>query len=208
MKNEKLTALTFDDGPSVTTTSQLLDVLKKHEVTASFFVCGNNITSESAEVMRRAAEYGCEIHNHSRTHSDMTKMTGSEIVDEIKFTSDKVESVTGKPPRFFRPPYIAVNELMQEVVDLTFICGVGAEDYKDEISAEERCRRISDRISDGTVILLHDTEGNFRTVEAVDMLIPKLKAQGYRFVTISGLFEENKIIPKRGIIYTNVFQTE
>lgn len=208
MSNEKIVALTFDDGPNTDTTPKVLDMLEKHNVTASFFVCGNNITPETSEVMRRAAKMGCEIQNHSRTHTDMTKMSSEDIISEIKFTSDAVEKAVGKRPEFFRPPYIAVNDIMYELTDLTFIQGVGAEDYIDEVSAEERYRRIMAQVSDGIVILLHDAKGNFRTVDALDMIIPKLKEEGYRLVTISQLFRENGIVPKHGFLYTNVFQTE
>lgn len=208
MNNEKITALTFDDGPNLVTTPQVLDILGKYSVPASFFVCGKNIDSETSEVMRRAVSLGCDIQNHSRTHSDMTQMNSGDIVSEIEFTSDAIEKAIGKRPEFFRPPYIAVSDTMHESIDLTFIQGIGAEDYIDEVSAEERYRRIMAQVSDGTVILLHDMTGNFRTVEALEMIIPKLKEEGYRLVTVTELFREKNVTPKRGFLYTNVFQTE
>lgn len=204
MITEKIIALTFDDGPNTVTTPQVLDIIQKHNVPASFFVCGNNITPESVSVMKRAAILGCEIHNHSQTHSDMTGMSPEEIRAEIDFTSDKIEEAVGVRPRFFRPPYIAVNEQMHEVIDLTFICGLGAEDWLDEISAEERYSRIISQAEDGLVILLHDMAGNEKTVKAIDMIIPELKRQGYRFVTVSQLFEMKNVVPKRGEMYTTV----
>lgn len=206
--SEKIIALTFDDGPNLVTTPQVLDILEKHSVPASFFVCGINIDPSTAEVMRRAVKAGCDIQNHSRTHPDMTKMSSEDIISEIEFTSDAIEKAVGRRPEFFRPPYIAVNDIMYELTELTFIQGVGAEDYNDEISAEERYRRIISQASDGTVILLHDKEGNFRTVDALEMIIPRLKAEGYRFVTVAELFREKGIVPKHGFLYTNVFQTE
>lgn len=212
MSTEKIIALTFDDGPNTVTTPRVLDIIEKHGVPASFFVCGDNITHESSEVMKRAAELGCEIHNHSRTHSDMTGMSPEDIRAEIDFTSDKIEEVVGIRPRFFRPPYIAVNEKMHEAIDLTFICGLGAEDWLEEVSAEERYKRIISQAADGLVILLHDSlielpngkKGNDKTVEAVDMIVPELQRQGYKFVTVSQLFDMKNVIPKHGEMYTIV----
>lgn len=206
MNTLKLAALTFDDGPNTVTTPQVLDVLEKHNVAATFFVIGNNITPESAEVMRRAVKMGCGIENHSRTHSDMTKMSAGEISAEISFTSDAIEKAVGRRPEFFRPPYIAYDQQMFDTVDLTFICGIGADDWNNEISSDERYRRITEQVSDGSVILLHDMEGNFRTVEAIDRIIPAMKATGYEFVTVSELFARKGIVPKKNVVYTNVFQ--
>ena len=206
MENKKLVALTFDDGPNTTTTMQVLDLIEQYGITASFYVVGNNINSETEKSMQRAAKLGCEIENHSRTHSVMTEMTAEEIAAEIKYTSDKIEAAVGRKPKFFRPPYIAFNELMYDTIDLTFICGNGAEDYLDEVTAEMRYERIMKQVCDGMVILLHDAEGNFRTVDAVKMLIPKLLEEGYEFVTTSQLFERNGITPAYRTIYTNVHQ--
>ncbi len=208
MENRKIIALTFDDGPNTVTTPQVLDVIEKYDVLASFFVCGMNINEKTAEVMKRAVSLGCEIQNHSKTHSDMTKMSAAEMSEEINFTSDAVEKAVGKRSLFFRPPYIAVNDLMFETIGLPFIQGAGAEDYLDEVSAKERYRRIIAQADDGMVILLHDAEGNFRTVEALDKIIPELKKEGYSMVTVSELFKQKGIVPQKRILYTNVMQTE
>ncbi len=206
MNSKKLVSLTFDDGPNTTTTMQVLDLIEQYGITASFFVIGNNINAESEASMKRAVKLGCEIENHSRTHPAMPEMTAEEIAAEIKFTSDKVEAAVGRKPRFFRPPYIAYNDVMFDIIDLTFICGVGAEDYNDEITPEMRYEKIMSQVSDGTIILLHDAEGNFRTVEALKMIIPKLLDEGYEFVTVSELFERNGKTPEHRTVYTNVNQ--
>ena len=93
---------------------------------------------------------------------------------------------------------------MYDDIPLTFICGNGAEDWLDEISAEERSKRIIDQAQNGMIILLHDMEGNFRTVQALDTIIQELKRQGYTFVTVSDLFAKCKITPRKRVIYSNV----
>lgn len=204
--NNKYIALTFDDGPNCTTTNDVLDVLEKYSITASFFLVGNNIDGQSAKVVKRAFDMGCEINSHSRTHSAMPELSDREIISEMKFTAERIKEITGEEPHFFRPPYIAVDDRMYDIIDLPFICGKGAEDWEDSISAEERTNRILAQAEDGLIILLHDMEGNFRTVEAIGSIIPALLEQGYTFTTVSGLFKSKNIKPKKGVLYSNVMQ--
>lgn len=204
--NVKYIALTFDDGPNTTTTNEVLDMLEKHDVVASFFLIGNNINDESAKSVKRAYDMGCEINNHSRTHSDMTTLTGEEIKAEYDYVDEKVLEITGEHTKFFRPPYIAVHQIMFDNIDVPFIAGIGANDWEERMTAEKRARTILKQAKDGDIILLHDMEGNSQTVEALDTIIPELKAQGYKFVTVSELFKAKGIEPDMEKVYTNVTQ--
>lgn len=207
MEQRKVIALTFDDGPNTVTTPQVLEKLTKHGVVASFFLIGNNINEQTAKIARRAFDMGCEINNHSRSHPAFPQLSREEMQAETEFTTAKITEITGEPPRFFRPPYIAVSGEMYEAVDLPFIAGFGAEDWLDKVSAEERAKRIIAQAIDGAVILLHDMEHNDKTVEALDRIISALKEQGYEFVTVSELFKAKAITPKKGIVYSHVLQT-
>ena len=202
----KYIALTFDDGPNTTTTNEVLDMLEKHEIVASFFLIGNNINDDSAKSVKRAYDMGCEINNHSRTHSDMTTLTAEEIQAEYEYVDDKVFEITGEHTKFFRPPYISVHQIMFDNIDVPFIAGIGANDWDDRITAEKRAKTILKQAKDGDIILLHDAEGNSMTVEALDTIIPELKAQGYKFVTVSELFKAKGIDPDMEKVYTNVTQ--
>lgn len=204
----KYVALSFDDGPNTVTTPAVLDVLEEFNVLASFFVIGNNIDEESAEMMKRAVSLGCDIENHSLTHSPMSSLSIDSVKTEIAVTSRKIQEVTGSAPAFFRPPYIDHNPAMHEAIDLTFICGVGCEDWIPENTADMRAQRIIETVIDGDIILLHDMLGNDATVEALKIIIPALKEQGYEFVTVPELFKLKKVTPRRGVIYTNVLQQE
>ncbi len=193
---KKYIALTFDDGPNTTTTNDVLDVLEKYNIVASFFLVGNNINSETEASVKRAYDMGCEIGNHSKTHSNMIEFSAEEITSEIDYVDDYVEKITGEKPKFFRPPYISVNDRMLETIEMPFIAGFGANDWEDRIPATKRTEMILRQAKNGGIILLHDMQGNDKTVEALDTIIPELKAQGYEFVTVSGLFEALGVTPK------------
>lgn len=202
----KYIALTFDDGPNATTTNEVIDKLEKYGIVASFFLVGNNVNDESAKAVKRAYDLGCEIDNHSRTHSNMTEFTAEEIKSEFDYTDEKVYEITGEHTKFFRPPYIAVHQIMFDNIDVPFIAGIGANDWEDRVTAEMRARMILKQAKDGDIILLHDAEGNSMTVEALDTIIPELQKQGYKFVTVTELFSAKGIIPDMEKVYTNVTQ--
>lgn len=200
----KIIALTFDDGPNTTTTNEVLDVLEKYGIKASFFLIGNNIDSESAKSVKRAYDMGCEIGNHSKTHSYMDKMSIDEIIAEVEETNEKIVDITGEEPKFFRPPYISVNKDMIENIDMPFIAGYGANDWVEKYTAEHRAKLVIRQARDGGIILLHDAKGNSQTVQALDIIIPELQSQGYEFVTISEVFARKEITPEahNGKIYS------
>ena len=182
-------ALTFDDGPNTTTTNQVLDLLDKYQVRASFFLIGDNINDESAKSVKRAFDMGCEINNHSKTHSYMNEMTPDDIKAEVDYVSEKVKEITGKGTAFFRPPYIAVNDTMYENIDMPFISGYGCNDWDSNVPVDRRLKIMRRHYADGVIFLLHDVQGNDKTVEMLDTLIPELLEEGYQFVTVSELFE-------------------
>lgn len=201
---EKIIALTFDDGPNITTTSEILDLLEKYHAKASFFLIGRNINNQSAAVVKRAYNMGCEIDNHSKSHSNMPDMSAEELQTEIQYVDDCVRKITGEPTKFFRPPYIAVSNFMYDVINLPFICGIGCDDFIDSITAEQRAEIILKKAKDGIIILLHDTAGNFRTVEALKIILPELQLQGYEFVTLTELFSRRGKTPESHILYNEV----
>ncbi|MBR6419726.1 MAG: polysaccharide deacetylase family protein [Oscillospiraceae bacterium] len=200
----KYIALTFDDGPNTTTTNDVLDLLEKYDAKASFFLIGDNITEDSAKSVKRAFDMGCEICNHSKTHSNMGSMAADRIKEEIAYVDEWVEQITGQKTTFFRPPFIDVSQSMYDAIDLPFICGIDCQDYMENVTAEERADYILNGAKDGTIVLLHDAAGNSKTVEALKIAMPKLKAEGYEFVTLSELFRLQGETPKDYLLYTYV----
>ena len=203
-------ALTFDDGPNLGTTVDVLALLKKYKIKASFFIIGNLINDSTIKVLKQITESGCELENHSFTHTFMTHLTKQEMWYETDKTSNLIEEITGRRPRFFRPPYIDVNQEMFDSIPLVFISGEGVEDWNDEIKAEERVSRLLTKIRDGDIVLLHDLEGNMETVKALEEVIPEWIAEGYEFVTVAELFDQANKTPKAqdGILYSNINDAE
>jgi len=189
---KKYCSLTFDDGPNLghdTTMNDMLDLLEKYNIKASFFLIGNKINKENEKVIKRAFDMGCDIENHSWTHPDMAKLTREEILDEYNKCDEAIIKITGKKPEFFRPPYISVSNLMHEVIETPFICGHGCKDWEPEVSADERIKLMKEGTKDGVLYLLHVMEGNTNTLKALETFIPELLSQGYTFVTVPEMFK-------------------
>ena len=190
-----LIALTFDDGPNTTITMQILDLLEQYHLKASFFLIGNHISDATVPVILRARQLGCEINNHSVSHPDMSVLDREGILAEVTPVTERITSLLGEPPRFFRPPFISTSELMYETIDLPFICGIGCEDWVPDVSAEARISMLQEHVCDGAILLLHDFEGNQNTVAALQTLLPEWLEAGYEFVTVSELFRKKGVTP-------------
>ncbi len=191
----KMVALTFDDGPSATTTTQILDILERYGVKATFFLIGNQINSSTQSILQRQSSLGHELANHSYSHSDMSSMSTSQIQNEINQTSTAIKNITGQTVKFFRPPYIATSNTMYNAIDLSFIQGIMCNDWDSSTSATQRANTVLSSVSDGSIVLLHDFEGNTNTVAALPTIIEGLQSQGYTFVTVSELFQYKGVNP-------------
>lgn len=200
----KVIALTFDDGPNTTTTNDILNILEEYHAVASFFLVGDNINEKSASTVKRAYDMGCEINNHSKTHSNMSNMTEKEILEEITYVDNYVFKITGEYTKFFRPPYIDTNQTMYNIIDKPFICGIGCNDFMDNVTAQERADIIISSAKDGLIVLLHDSKGNSQTVEALKIIIPTLQKEGYEFTTLTELFEKQGEMPEKNQLYSEV----
>ena len=190
-------SLTFDDGPNLDVTSQILDLLELHKIPASFFLIGQNINEKSAEAVRREIDDGCSVECHSWSHPAFPKLTPVEMLDEIEKTNAAIEKYSGKKPIFFRPPYIAVNQLMFDTIKMPFIEGRGVDDWNDSVSVETRVEGVVKNAHDGQIILLHDMSGNQKTVEALKKIIPVLKENGAEFYTVRDLFKVCGVNPNQ-----------
>lgn len=180
----KPVALTFDDGPHAVCTERLLNGLKERGVRATFFLMGENIAGNEA-LVRRMADEGHLIGNHSYRHVQLTKAGADVVCEAVEETGDLIGSITGSSPQYLRPPYGDWNEELECRLDLTTVFwSLDSLDWSYQNTARI-VRRIEERVEGGDIILMHDI---FPTsVEAALELIDRLEAKGYTFVTVDDL---------------------
>jgi peptidoglycan/xylan/chitin deacetylase (PgdA/CDA1 family) len=189
---QPLIALTFDDGPDPVYTTEIIAVLKKYHVPATFFVVGKNAAAHP-ELIRAELAAGCEIGNHTYSHPHLREMNLFHIKRQISHTDEIIQQITGQKPRLFRPPYEELNLLIfnasQNLQKTTIMSTVTLEHH---IIKEPRrmAYRVVRMIRPGGIILAHDGRlDRSRTVSALPFLIRELKRKKYRFITVSELFE-------------------
>ncbi len=188
----KYIALTFDDGPHNKLTPRLLDLLKKYDAKATFFVLGNRL-GYAKDIVKRIADEGHEIGNHSNSHKDLTKMSASEIAAEMDPTDEILESIIGQKTTVMRPPYGAINDNVKKYAQdkgLPIIMWkIDPEDWKYR-DGKVVARTIIDSVSPGDVVLLHDIHET--SVDAAEIVLKELTDKGYQFVTVSELNPDMK----------------
>ena len=188
-EEDKVVALTFDDGPSKYT-KDILDILKKYDACGTFFLIGNKV-SFYGEVLREMLSEGNEIGNHSYDHKYLTRLSEKEVKDEINKTQDEIKRVTGYTPTLFRPTYGGYNNTLKSYIDLTFVLwDVDSRDWSVK-STEGIMYNVFKDVKSGSIILFHDNHEY--SVNALPSVIKELKKQGYKFVTVSELLELKKL---------------
>ena len=211
MTNEKkYLCLSFDDGPNVSdpqTMSEMLDIMEKYNVPASFFIIGNKVTPENKAVIKRAIEMGCDIQNHTWTHRNMAELSAEEIAEEYKKCDDLIVELSGKKAEFFRPPFISINDTVYNTIKVPFVCGKACMDWDPNYDEEYRYQEIIKGAENGTIYLLHVMEGNDATLKALDRAIPELKEAGYEFVNLPDLFKATNTEPNIGESMWHVART-
>ncbi len=192
-------SLTFDDGPNEPYTSQVLNILERYRIKATFFVIGQN-ARRHPDICLRIVTEGNVIGNHSYYHhKSLCLRRGSTVAHDIKLAHQAIYECTGFEPRLFRPPYgfrtpwlmRAVRHLGYTVVTWDNMTG----DWKANKSGEEIVHTIVQRVRPGGVIVLHDGRNGrpsydrSQMLRALPLLIENLSERGFDFVTIPELLE-------------------
>ncbi|PRH89601.1 hypothetical protein C5L14_03310 [Labrys okinawensis] len=181
-------ALTFDDGPDMTLTPLLLDILAREKVHATFFVVGKRLAYSPGLVRREFLE-GHEIGNHTFDHRALTELTDGEAIAEVELTDEAVMAETGHRPDFFRPPWGRIDARIEAALrgaGLWRRMALWNFDSFDWLDDEAPLTRlIGAGAPAGAVILMHDIHAS--TIEAVPDVIHTLKMRGFRFATVGQL---------------------
>jgi peptidoglycan/xylan/chitin deacetylase (PgdA/CDA1 family) len=190
--SEKVVALTFDDGPDPAGAQRILDVLAEHGVPATFYLIGSDL-EKHRELGRAIAAAGHEIGNHTYSHERMVLVTPGWVAGEIERTDTLIRAtgyggeITVRPPngkKLFALPYY-----LSEHQRKTIMWDVEPNSEPDvDSSASKIVDYSAERVKPGSIVLLHAMyQGRVQSREAVGPLVDRLKAQGYRFVTVSEL---------------------
>ncbi|GAB2741729.1 glycosyltransferase [Streptomyces bullii] len=187
--------LTFDDGPDPTWTPRVLDVLRKHDAHAVFFVTGT-MTSRHPDLVRRMVEEGHEVGLHTFNHPDLSYQSKKRIDWELSQNQLALSGAAGIRTSLFRPPYSSfagamdnkswpVTEYIGSHGYLTVVNNTDSEDWR-RPGVEEIIRKATPKGGKGAIVLMHDSGGDrSQTVAALDRMLPDLKKRGYAFANLT-----------------------
>ncbi|MBB4663718.1 polysaccharide deacetylase family protein [Conexibacter arvalis] len=186
-------ALTFDDGPGADTDA-LLDLLERMRVPATFFMLGKNV-AQFPQTVQRLIDAGVPIDNHTVDHPNLTQLSAVDQRAQIAGAAQTIEDSGAAYPRLFRPPYGAYDQTTHEVLGrlrmLSVLWSVDSEDYT-KPGVDAIVDKVVSGIHPGAIVLMHDGGGDrTQTIAAVERIVPLLRRQGYRFVTVPRLLLDN-----------------
>lgn len=198
---DKIIVLTFDDGPQPKKLQKLLPLLADHEIPGTFFVIGS-VAEAHKTLLQEMAAQGHEIENHSYSHDKLTKKADkfgiSKVVEDVLRAEKVITHATGKKPAFFRPPYWLINNDIEVALKKRgyYVMKLGDPDINtldyDDVanhrSADKLITRVKDivasREKNGIFIHIFVFHEHYLTADAITVLIPHFKKQGYQFMRL------------------------
>lgn len=196
----KCAALTFDDGPSPTTTPRLLGILRANQVPATFFELAQMVQASPATAADVASTPAFEIGNHSFTHPQLTKLTPAKLTHEISDAAAVTSAATGRTITVMRPPYGAHNKTTDAAAaaagQAVIIWSVDTLDWQHHNPAKTLAITMQE-IRPGGIVLMHDIHST--TVDAAQSVIDALRGAGYVLVNVTQLLGT----PVPGQVYLN-----
>lgn len=203
--DEKILSISFDAAWGNEDTPQLIEILDRYNVKATFFVVGDWV-DKYPESVKQLSDAGHEVMNHSNKHPHMSELSKDKMKEEINSCSDKIEAVTGVRPILFRAPYGDYND---ETIKTIRECGcypiqwdTDSLDWKD-LTAEQISKRVIDKAKSGSIVLFHNAAKH--TPEALPTILEALQKDGYKIVPISQLiYADNYTIDNAGVQHLNL----
>ena len=197
VEEPKLIALTFDDGPRRSTTTDLLDGLARRGVHATFFLIGELVPGNE-DVVQRMDREGHQIGIHTYDHVKLTGLNAADFSAQVDRTRNLLKETLGHNDFLLRPPYGMLDESVKAWAGCPIILwSIDPEDWNDK-NVDRIVEHVVSRASDGDIILLHDIYPT--SVEAALRIVDALHEKGFLFLTIDELCEERKVTPSSGEI--------
>lgn len=198
--DEKKISLSFDVAWGTDNIDDILKVLEKHEVKATFFLVGSWV-DDNKDLVEKIHKEGHEIGNHSNTHANTKQLSEDAVVQEIELTSDKISNITGEKTTLFRPPF---GDIDTKTLDICKSLGyqvvkwdVDSMDWK-QLGPNHVIERVVKNSQPGSIVLFHANINNSATY--LDSIITNLKKEDYKIVPVSEmLYKENFTIDSNGV---------
>lgn len=207
-KNHRLIAFTFDDGPTEKT-GDLLDVFEEFNTKnpdftahATLFTIGSLLTTQNADVLKRAVGMNFELGNHTYTHTNLTTLTDEKVIEELRLTDEKLKSIDGKAVHPVRPAGGHADKRVLSLYKTIFInwtATLGAQDYEPSTTENDIYNMVMTSALDGGIVLMH--QGYDKSVAAVKRLLPDLKKIGFQVVSVSELIKFYDVKAETGKLY-------
>lgn len=189
-QEDRVVSLTFDDGPNERTTPLVLDILKEHNIKATFFLIGQK-AAKYPHLVQRMIDEGHIVANHTYSHKGVFPISGSDIVsEELQRCSDTIATIIGKHPKLFRPPFGLTNPIIGAVVKEKGMHVIGwsirSFDTVREFPETLICDRVVGKLHRGAIILLHDRCKDADVL--LQKLIEEINSKGYKVVALNKQF--------------------
>lgn len=189
--NKAKVAITFDDGPDVETTENLLNILEKHQIKAAFFCIGSKINGNE-QILREVVEKGHIVGNHSWSHAYLFDFyLPGRMIREINQTDAVIENVTNSQVKYFRPPFGVTNPFLLRALKKTghTVIGWSLKTFDTTSNSQNILYRIESQLKNGDIILLHDA--NRITLNLLEEIIQKIKEKGFEIIGLDDLINVN-----------------
>lgn len=198
--SEKKVALTFDAAWGSDKTLKIVEILNNAGIKGTFFLVGFWI-EQNEDKVKAISDAGFDIGTHSSTHPKMSTLSQDKMKEELELSMNKIEKITGKPVKFFRPPFGDYSDSVLNVATglglKTIQWDVDTLDWKG-LSANEILARVKQSVKNGSIILCHNNSDHI--LEALPLMISYLSSQGYKMVKMSELvYESDYIVDNNGL---------